>query len=181
MGSRQDKAKQCSVNEYQDETEEEGIIVIGEVDDAPTASSLNAPTFAELIANHTIPTRNGTEHDHGGKGQISGRALLVNECPDLAIVDIDIKRDLPKDKADVLCRQFLDKLANLAVPVAQTAHDGLHVYCIKGDYKQDTNRRVKCFSGEGFDVDLIVAVDHAKQPLVVLPPPYIFEGEWTLY
>jgi hypothetical protein len=111
MGSRQDKAKQCSVNEYQDETEEEGIIVIGDGD--------VAPTFAELIANHTIPTRQ--------EGQLTGRALLANEIPDLAIVDIE--HDLLKDKADVLRRQFLDQLANLAVPVAQSAHGGLLVYC----------------------------------------------------
>jgi hypothetical protein len=90
---------------------EDGIIIIDDtVDDIEDAP----PTLAALVSNHTIPTRDGAKHDHDGKGQISDRAVLANECPDLAIVDIDIEHDLPKNEAVVLRRQFLDALSNIA-------------------------------------------------------------------
>jgi hypothetical protein len=133
-----------------------------------------------MIEGHTIPTRNGMKHDNGGKGRVTGRALLANEIPELVIVDIDIKHDLPIETAEKLRHSFLEIMASYPVPIVRTAHGGLHIYTNRGEYTQSTNRFTKAFTGEGFDVDVFATIDPTKRSLVVLPTTTITEDSETL-
>ena len=122
--------------------------------------------FEKRIEGHTVNCYNYLKHD-GGKikpgSKPTGQALIINEVPDLAVVDVDVKTD-----PNIVREEVMEKLSDEDV-VVQTCSGGLHIYCNKGGFKTASNRMVKAFSCDDYDVDIFCTIDSKKRSLIVLP------------
>ena len=127
--------------------------------------NFNIP-LSQRIFGHTVECYNYLKHD-GGKvkpgSKATGSALVINEVDGLSVVDIDIIKD-----HDIVREDLLMKLSDDDV-VVQTVSGGLHIYCNKGDFKAASNRMIKVYQCDDYDVDIMCTIDKQKRSLVVLP------------
>ena len=129
--------------------------------------SMKAQTLQERIGTSKINLTNYEKHD-GTKGRKTGEALLSNKIPGLCIVDIDINKSLDDERKERIRSELLEELSIDDV-VVKTASGGLHVYCNEEYFTLTSNRMIKCFTSENFDVDIFGCHDQTKRSIVVLP------------
>ena len=99
-------------------------------------------------------TYNYNKHPKPGSGKPTGSCMHLEMVEELAVVDIDIKKDLDEEIKEAIRNELLEKLKPFGV-IVQTAHGGLHVYCNQGDFYQPVNREYGCYQSEHFDIDLL--------------------------
>lgn len=126
-------------------------------------------TFNERTRNSIVDLYNYQKHDGGsGRGRQTGWAYELNKCENLMVVDVDIDKSLEEDKKQTIRTTLLKKLPDDAC-VVQTPSGGLHIYCNVDGFPVTSNRMVKCYKCEDFDIDLLSGVDPDKRSLVVAP------------
>ncbi len=133
--------------------------------------NLNNTPFSERVRDHTIYTYNYTKHDGGQNGkhpQRTGRALLMNMCKNLAVVDIDVNKSYSNEQKQTVRTNVLAKLGD-QFQVVQTGGGGLHIYCNTGARPSLKSRTIKCYKSPDFDIDIFTSVDPESRSLVVLP------------
>jgi hypothetical protein len=90
----------------------------------------------------------------------TGKAVLVNEVENLAVIDIDF---INEDSGNIL-----PKLSEEDI-VVRTASGGLHIYCNLGDFQPRKNRMIRCFKSPEFNIDLLSSINYERRNIVVLP------------
>ena len=125
-------------------------------------------TLKERIEKNTINLYNYLKHDGGSGTTVTGKALVNNKCPNLSIIDIDINKELKQEEKDMIRKNLIAKISDKDV-IVQTASGGLHIYCNTDEYYIDSNRMVKCFTSNDYDVDIFSSIDSNSRSLVVLP------------
>lgn len=133
-----------------------------------------AQTFGEICRNNTIDTFNYLKHDaacDNPKARKTGRALLFNKCSNVIIIDVDIKHDLSDEEKENIRSQFIQALEafqNIVIDVS--ANGGMHIFTQRDGYKS-TNRNVKWYQSEKYDIDLFNSdYNKDKRSLIVIPP-----------
>ena len=103
----------------------------------------------------------------------TGEALCLNQCHNVAVLDIDVKHELDEERKEKIRTELLSKLSECENPIVQTAHGGLHIYCrldgFVGERNTYTNRFEKVYKSDEFDVDVFVSTFENKRSLIVLP------------
>ena len=146
--------------DYFDNVDEEEPLISISLDE----SDLNSPIVSIPQDGPEIVDLYQYKKYNDGKttGPITGRALKNNLVPGLVILDFDNKT------TNSLWEKYKDKFNDFDI-VVSTASGGLHVYCEQGSLKCKSNRMVKWYSGDDFDIDIMSSVEPDKQSLVVLP------------
>jgi hypothetical protein len=107
----------------------------------------------------------------------TGLALCVNMCKNLAVIDIDINKELPaEEKAKIRC-SIMRVSRELNVLTVISGNGGLHLYTLKSpNLKQLKSRTVEIYKSEKFNIDLFIS-DESKDAnsLVILPGSQIAE------
>ena len=152
----------------------------------PLTLDLNNCTLQNQIDNNTIVLTNYLKHDFsskrletksndgakcdrsGASGKRTGRALLMNQTTNLSVVDIDITKTFDDDTKEAIRNDIVSKLSPDDI-IVKTASGGIHVYCKTDDFPVDSNRMVKCYKCDDYDIDLFSGFDKEKRSLVVLP------------
>ena len=152
----------------------------------PLTLDLNNCTLQNQIDNNTIVLTNYLKHGFsskrletksndgakcdrsGASGKRTGRALLMNQTTNLSVVDIDITKTLDDDTKEAIRNDIVSKLSPDDI-IVKTASGGIHVYCKTDDFPVDSNRMVKCYKCDDYDIDLFSGFDKEKRSLVVLP------------
>lgn len=131
-------------------------------------------TFAELCRNNTIDTFNYLKHDaarNNSTARRTGRALLFNKCDNVIVIDVDVKHELSDEEKQNVRSQFLQALEgfqNIVVDVS--ANGGMHIFTRRDGY-ETTNRNVKWYQSEKYDIDLFNSdYNKDKRSLIVIPP-----------
>ena len=127
----------------------------------------SALTLSERIGDNTVDLHNYLKYT-GGKGRKTGRALVSNKVQFLSVVDIDINKDYNEEQREKVRADVIDRLAHNDV-IVKTGSGGLHVYCNTELFPATSNRMVKCYTCDDFDIDIFSSVEPNKQSLVVLP------------
>ena len=125
-------------------------------------------TLKERIGVHKINLTNYEKHD-GTTGRKTGEALLTNKIYNLCIVDIDINKSYDDERKEKIRSELLEEL-DINDVVVKTASGGLHIYCNQDFFTLTSNRMIKCFTSEDFDVDIFGCYDPTKRSIVVIPP-----------
>ena len=138
-------------------------------------------TLKERIGVHKINLTNYEKHD-GTTGRKTGEALLTNKIYNLCIVDlltnkiynlcivdIDINKSYDDERKEKIRSELLEEL-DINDVVVKTASGGLHIYCNQDFFTLTSNRMIKCFTSEDFDVDIFGCHDQNKRSIVVMPP-----------
>ena len=123
-------------------------------------------TLETRMNGHIVECFNYLKHDGGkykGGSKPTGKALVINEVESLAVIDVDIKKD-----HDIIREDILAKLCDEDV-VVKTGSGGLHIYCNKGCFKPASNRMIKIYTCDDYDIDIMCTVDSKKRSLVMLP------------
>ena len=131
-------------------------------------------TFAELCRNNTIDTYNYLKHDaarNSSTARRTGRALLFNKCDNVIVIDVDIKHNLSDEVKENVRAHFLQALESFQnIVVDVSANGGLHIFTKRDDY-ETTNRNVKWYQSEQYDIDLFNSdYNKDKRSLIVIPP-----------
>ena len=127
----------------------------------------SALTLSERIGDNTVDLHNYLKYA-GGKGRKTGRALVSNKVQFLSVVDIDINKEYNEEQREKVRADVIDRLAHNDV-IVKTGSGGLHVYCNTELFPATSNRMVKCYTCDDFDIDIFSSVEPNKQSLVVLP------------
>lgn len=129
--------------------------------------------FESIIDANSIPIYNYMKHDACRKAnQQTGRALELNKCDNIIVIDVDIKHELAEDAKQEIRESFIKALINYSksIIIVKTGNGGLHIYTNRNDY-QCGNRSTKQFKNEQYDIDLFNSdVNKDKRSLIVLPP-----------
>ena len=124
--------------------------------------------FKDRIKDKTIDLTSYLKHDGGNGKTKTGRALLMNKTKNISVVDVDINKSFDDERKEQIRKNIIAKLNNKDI-IVKTASGGLHIYCNTEQYYVQSNRMIKCYSCEDYDVDLMSCVDENKRSLVVLP------------
>ena len=124
-------------------------------------------TLKERIGNNTIELNNYLKYA-GGKGRKTGNALLLNKISYLSVIDIDINKNYNDEQRAKVYNDVINSLSDDDI-IVKTASGGIHIYCNTDLFPASSNRMVKCFTSDDYDVDIFSTVDKNKQSLVVLP------------
>lgn len=109
----------------------------------------------------------------------TGKCLMVNQCPGLTVIDIDINKSLPPADRELIRNQLIEKLSSDDV-IVKTGSGGLHIYTNEMDYDRFyKNSYVKCFTGENFDIDIFTSWTEDKQAVIMLPGSSNRNGEYV--
>ena len=127
--------------------------------------SMKTQTIEERIGTNKINLTNYEKHD-GTKGRKTGEALLSNKIAGLCIVDIDINKSIDDERKERIRSELLEELSINDI-VVKTASGGLHVYCNQEYFPLTSNRMIKCFTSENYDV--FGCHNQNKRSIVVLP------------
>ena len=84
-------------------------------------------TLHEHINKNTVDLFNYLKHD-GGKGRITGKALLLNKITNLCVIDVDVNKSYNDELKKQVRKQILGRLSDDDV-IVETASGGLHIYC----------------------------------------------------
>ena len=112
-----------------------------------------ALTLNERINGNTVDLLNYLKHD-GGKGRVTGKALLLNKIKNLSVIDVDINKSYDDKLKEQVRKQILNVLSDDDV-VVKTASGGLHIYVNTDLFLPTSNRMIKCYSCSDFDIDLM--------------------------
>ena len=115
-------------------------------------------TLNQRIGSNTVDLTNYEKHDGGRGTRITGKALLGNKIPNLSIIDVDINKEYDDEKKEMVRKNVLSKLSYDDV-VVKTASGGLHIYVNTDLFLPTSNRMIKCYSCEDFDIDLMSCKD----------------------
>ena len=124
-------------------------------------------TLNERIGSNTVDLTNYEKHDGGRGTRITGRALLGNKIKNLSIIDVDINKGYDDEKKEMVRKNVLNVLSYDDV-IVKTASGGLHIYVNTDLFFPTSNRMIKCYSCEDFDIDLMNCKDEFKRSLVVM-------------
>ena len=99
--------------------------------------------------------------------QATGQLLKINQIPSLAIIDIDISKELNEDERDkvrndIIKRLEIDDLTKNEWFIVKTTSGGLHIYANIDGFNLGYNRNIKCYESDEFDVDIFGCVDYNK-------------------
>ena len=125
-------------------------------------------TLNERINGNTVDLRNYLKHDGGSGSAKTGSALLLNKISNLSVIDFDINKDYDEEQKARVRNGILSRLSHEDL-IVKTGSGGLHVYVNQDLFFASSNRMIKCYSCNDFDVDLMCSVDEDKRSLVVLP------------
>ncbi len=125
-----------------------------------------ALTLNERINGNTVDLLNYLKHD-GGKGRVTGKALLLNKIKNLSVIDVDINKSYDDKLKEQVRKQILNVLSDDDV-VVKTASGGLHIYVNTDLFLPTSNRMIKCYSCSDFDIDLMSSIDETKRSLIVM-------------
>ena len=128
----------------------------------------NQKTLKERIGDNVVVLTNYLKHDGGSGVKQTGTALLGNKIPNLSVIDIDINKEIDKEEREKVRKQLLRKLSNEDI-VVKTASGGLHIYCNTDLFYINSNRMIKCYTSDQFDIDLMNSYDENSRSLIVLP------------
>ncbi|KAI5514037.1 Prim-pol domain family, partial [Trichomonas vaginalis G3] len=123
-------------------------------------------TLNERIGENKIDLHNYLKHD-GGRGRKTGTALLVNKISNLTIIDVDINKSYNDELKETVRKDILSKLSDKDV-IVKTASGGLHIYCNTNFFYAVSNRMIKCYSCNDYDIDIMTSIDDSKRSLVVM-------------
>ena len=130
-------------------------------------------TFKDMIKSHTIETYNYMKHDaaRNSSKQITGKALKLNECDNVVVIDVDINHDMSNEEKQKIRETFMQVLINFnGLIVSKTGNGGLHIWTKREGYECN-NRATKWFKSENYDIDLFNSdMKKDKRSLIVLPP-----------
>ncbi|KAA6373881.1 MAG: hypothetical protein EZS28_030592 [Streblomastix strix] len=79
----------------------------------------------------------------------------------LSVVDIDIHKDKSIEVIDKIRQNLIDTLPS-NTGLVKTVRGGLHVYCIRNQYKLPSNRNVKVAVTDNFDIDAFAQMNKQK-------------------
>ena len=130
--------------------------------------SVNNESLKDRIGKNTINLTNYNKHDQQSSGRVTGKALLGNKCVNLSIIDIDINKELDNETKDSIRKRILNTLSNDDI-IVQTASGGLHIYSNTDEFYTTSNRMVKCYKSNDYDIDIFSCYDSYKRSLIVLP------------
>lgn len=97
----------------------------------------------------------------------TGQLLKLNQIPNLAIIDIDINKNLNESEREDIRNRILESLeiddstANDWF-IVKTTSGGLHIYVNIDNFDLRYNRLIKCYECDEFDIDLFGCVDYRK-------------------
>ena len=106
---------------------------------------------------------------------ITGKALLLNQCDNVAVIDIDIKHDAKENAKEQIRKTFIDALTNQldGTPIIKTSHGGLHIYVKYNEFIPEdfvkSGRNTKIYQTDKYDVDLFFSVKPQTRSLIMLP------------
>ena len=124
---------------------------------------------------YTIDTFDYEKNDAKKYGQKTGKALLVNKCDNLAVIDIDIKHDLSVERKNEIQKSFVDAIESTLsqCPITKSGNGGLHIFTRLNGFVDekiaDGNRYTKIYKSDDYDVDLFVGLSPDKRSLLMLP------------
>lgn len=124
-------------------------------------------TLNQRIGSNTVDLVSYQKHDGGSGTRITGKALLVNKIPNLSVIDVDINKSYDDDKKEMIRKNIIQSLSDDDV-IIKTASGGLHIYCNTDLFFPTSNRMIKCYSCEDFDIDLMSCKDELKRSLIVM-------------
>ena len=106
--------------------------------------------------------------------------LHINECPRFAVIDFDIDKNLSKSKCKEIGESIISKLSDDIIVISGSG--GLHVYVNndlinEGDESYD-NKYIKCYKGDGFEIDYITSIHKYKESYITLPRTVSKSGEY---
>ena len=127
----------------------------------------NMKTLNERIGTRKIDLTNYEKHN-ASKGRKTGEALLTNLISNLCIVDIDINKSYDDERKEKIRSELLEEL-DINDVVVKTASGGLHIYCNQEWFSLTSNRMIKCYTSEDFDIDIFGCYDPTKKSIVVIP------------
>lgn len=136
-------------------------------DDRQHEEFVNSTSLRDRIDGHTLPTYGYLKHMTNAipkKGNPTGRVIKLNECDGLCVVDVDIKAQ-NKDK---VINEILSVLPEDAV-VVETCSHGLHIYCNYYGCSHESNRLIKCYTCDDYDIDILMGNDKSKFSGVMAP------------
>ena len=116
----------------------------------------NMQTLNERIGKHKIDLTNYEKHN-ASTGRKTGEALLTNMISNLCVVDIDINKAYDDERKEKIRSELLEEL-DINDVVVKTASGGLHIYCNQDWFTLTSNRMIKCYTSEDFDVDIFIVV-----------------------
>lgn len=120
----------------------------------------------ERIEGNKIELRNYLKYD-GGKGRKTGDALLLNKVSNLSVIDVDINKSFDDERKEAIRKNLLSKLDDKDV-IVKTGGGGLHIYCNTNLFPATSNRMVKCYKCDDYDIDLMTSIDENKRSLIVM-------------
>ena len=136
-------------------------------------------TYKELVDNHSEPCFNYLKYNIykkdgkplpiPSKAKQTGKRLLINQCKNLAIIDVDIKHNLSEERKSEIRESFLNVIDNLDGIVAiKSCHGGIKFYCLLNgwidadDSINESGRYVKAYESDEFDIDILVCLGTDK-------------------
>lgn len=129
---------------------------------------LSLTSLKDRMKDKTIDLKSYLKHDGGNGKSTTGRALMMNKMKNLSVVDIDINKSLDEENKEKVRKNIIAKLNHHDV-IVKTGSGGLHIYCNTDGFFIQSNRMIKCYSCNEFDIDLMSSFDETKRSLIVLP------------
>ena len=123
-------------------------------------------SLTDRIGSNTVNLTNYQKHDGGSGTRVTGKALLANKISNLSVIDIDINESYTDELKETVRKNIMVKLSTDDV-VVKTASGGLHIYCNTDLFFPTSNRNIKCYSCNDFDIDLMCSVDENSRSLIV--------------
>ena len=130
-------------------------------------ASSEIQTLNERITDSVIDLVDYQKHDGGNGTRKTGKAILVNKVPNLTIIDVDINKNYDDELKETVRKSLLDKLSDDDV-IVKTGSGGLHIYCNTECFPSTSNRMIKCYSCNDFDIDIMTSFDETKRSLIVM-------------
>ena len=125
-------------------------------------------TLKERIGENKVELTNYLKHDGGSGRNTTGSALLLNKISNLAVIDFDINKKYDEEQKKIVRNKIISKLSDEDV-IVKTGSGGIHVYVNQGLFFTNTNRMIKCYTCEDYDIDLMTSVDETSRSLIVMP------------
>ena len=146
--------------------------------------AMNDLTFGQRIDNHV---RKCFDYNKGsrfasdiGKTDSTGSSLFINECENLAVVDIDINKTLPKEKIDEYREEFIEMLNDDNI-IIKTASGGLHIYAnLTFEPRVCQNKKIDSSIAKIYDVDIFGKLCKMNQQVMLPGSTIDYRGEYGL-
>ena len=148
-----------------------------DIDELISMMNNSNKSINELSKENSIDCYDYEKNDKMAKcsTNITGKALLLNKCDDIAVIDIDIKHDLNEVVKEQIRSDFIEKLKYQleGTPIVKTSHGGLHIWVKYNDFIPEeflkSGRHTKVYKTENYEVDLFFSVKPDTRSLIMLP------------